>query len=112
MNNGDFATPPDGQTPRMRIFLWGRTSPYRDGVFDAGVVLHEYSHGLSTRLTGGPANSRCLGVGESFGMGEGWGDFLATLVRSRSEYSDYPIGAWASNKPQGVRLYPLSKATI
>lgn len=44
--------------------------PYRDGDLEAGIVIHEYSHGLSTRLTGGPANSGCLGWGESGGMGK------------------------------------------
>jgi Fungalysin metallopeptidase (M36) len=47
--------------------------PYRDGDLEAGIVIHELSHGLSTRLTGGPANSGCLGWAESGGMGEGWG---------------------------------------
>lgn len=45
--------------------------PFRDGDLEAGIVIHEYSHGLSTRLTGGPANSGCLGYGEAGGMGEG-----------------------------------------
>ena len=64
----------------------------------------KYTHGISTRLTGGPANSGCLPWGESGGMGEGralapeqpnrayvafegWGDFLATMVRSKSRPS-------------------------
>lgn len=51
--------------------------PYRDGDLEAGIVIHELSHGLSTRLTGGPANSGCLGWGESGGMGEGWGGPLS-----------------------------------
>src|SRR5690606_4782939 len=29
----------------------------RDGDLDTEVVVHEYGHGISTRLTGGPANS-------------------------------------------------------
>lgn len=40
---------------------------------EAGIVIHELTHGLSTRLTGGPKNSGCLGWGEAGGMGEGWG---------------------------------------
>jgi hypothetical protein len=28
----------------------------RDASFDSGVIVHEYCHGLSTRLTGGPSN--------------------------------------------------------
>jgi hypothetical protein len=55
------------------MYLWNTANPYRDGDLEAGIVIHELSHGLSIRLTGGPANSGCLGWGESGGMGEGWG---------------------------------------
>ncbi|KIY49610.1 hypothetical protein FISHEDRAFT_65088 [Fistulina hepatica ATCC 64428] len=107
-NNANFMTPPDGQNGRMRMYLWNTALPYRDGDFEAGIVIHEFSHGLSTRLTGGPLNSGCLGYGESGGMGEGWGDFIATMIRSTSKYSDYPMGAWAANTEGGIRNYPYS----
>ncbi|KAI0039247.1 peptidase M36 [Auriscalpium vulgare] len=61
-----------------------------------------------TRLPGGPANSGCLSWGESGGMGEGWGDFLATTIRSNSTYSDFPMGAWAANQVDGIRNFPYS----
>lgn len=35
-------------------------------------------------------------------------DFIATSVRSTSSYSDYPMGAWASNDESGIRNYPYS----
>ena len=72
-NNANFATPPDGQRPRMRMYVWDQSTPMRDGDLEAGIVIHEYSHGVSTRLVGGPANSGCLGWGEAGGMGEGIG---------------------------------------
>lgn len=109
-NNANFMTPPDGSNGRMRMYLWNTALPYRDGDFEAGIVIHELSHGLSTRLTGGPANSGCLGFGESGGMGEGWGDFLATMIRSSpSTYNDdFPMGSWAANRSLGIRNYPYS----
>ncbi|KAG6844432.1 hypothetical protein H0H87_007034, partial [Tephrocybe sp. NHM501043] len=107
-NNANFMTPPDGQNGRMRMYLWNTAVPYRDGDLEAGIVIHELSHGLSTRLTGGPANSGCLGWGESGGMGEGWGDFLATTIRSTKEYSDYAMGSWAANQEKGIRNYIYS----
>jgi len=110
-NNANFATPPDGQRGKMRMFVWDTASPYRDGDLEAGIVIHELSHGLSTRLTGGPANSGCLGWGESGGMGEGWGDFLATTIRSSKNYSDFAMGAWAANRPAGIRNYIYSLNT-
>lgn len=50
---------------------------FKDSGFDNGIVIHEYGHGISIRLTGGPANSDCLTNDEQ--MGEGWSDFF-TLV--------------------------------
>ncbi|KAI0077985.1 hypothetical protein K474DRAFT_986387 [Panus rudis PR-1116 ss-1] len=110
-NNANFMTPPDGQNGRCRMYLWNTALPFRDGDLEAGIVIHEYSHGLSTRLTGGPANSGCLGWGEAGGMGEGWGDFLATTIRSNKNYSDYAMGAWAANRDNGIRNYPYSLNT-
>ncbi|GJE93515.1 fungalysin metallopeptidase-domain-containing protein [Phanerochaete sordida] len=121
-NNANFMTPPDGQNGRCRMYLWNTANPYRDGDMEAGIVIHELAHGLSTRLTGGPANSGCLGWGESGGMGEGWGDFLATTIRSvkdrvsdaqlakdgLGEPREYPMGAWAANRDGGIRNYIYS----
>jgi extracellular elastinolytic metalloproteinase len=90
------------------MFLWNTAKPFRDGGLDAGILIHELSHGLSTRLTGGPRNSACLDEREAGGMGEGWGDFIATLVRSTSSYKDYPIGAWPANTKEGIRHFPYS----
>lgn len=80
-NNANFMTPPDGQNGRCRMYLWNTAVPYRDGDLEAGIVIHELSHGLSTRLTGGPLNSGCLGWGESGGMGEGWGGKILAIIR-------------------------------
>lgn len=108
-DNADFMTPPDGQRGRMRMYVWDQSTPFRDGDFEAGIVIHEYSHGLSTRLTGGPANSGCLGWGESGGMGEGWGDALASIIRrTGAAPHDWPMGSWASNRAKGIRNYPYS----
>ncbi|OJA08451.1 hypothetical protein AZE42_05047 [Rhizopogon vesiculosus] len=110
-NNANFMTPPDGQNGRCRMYLWNTANPYRDGDMEAGIVIHELAHGLSTRLTGGPKNSGCLGWGESGGMGEGWGDFFATTIRSTSTYQDYAMGAWAANRDKGIRNYKYSLDT-
>ncbi|EKM51193.1 uncharacterized protein PHACADRAFT_263204 [Phanerochaete carnosa HHB-10118-sp] len=123
-NSAQFFSPPDGRNGRCQIFLWNFANPYRDGVMEAGIIIHELAHGLSTRLTGGPSNSDCLSGngGEGSGMGEGWGDFLATTVRSVKdlvadakaaengvrESRDYPMAAWASSKAGGLRKHPYS----
>ncbi|KAF2679942.1 extracellular metallo proteinase MEP [Lentithecium fluviatile CBS 122367] len=113
-NNANFLTPVDGQAPRMRMYIWNYTTPFKDGAFEAGIVIHEYTHGLSTRLTGGPANSGCLNLVEAGGMGEGWGDFYATAIRLKpndTRTTDYPMGAWAYSNPKGLRPYVYSTDT-
>jgi len=48
-----------------------------DGSLDNGIISHEYGHGISNRLTGGPSNSGCLNNEEQ--MGEGWSDWFALV---------------------------------
>lgn len=110
-NNANFATPPDGQNGRMRMYIWNRTEPNRDCSFEAGVVIHEYTHGLSNRLTGGPANSNCLSIQEASGMGEGWSDFYATAIRLKpgdTRATNYAMGSWIAGNPRGIRTYLYS----
>ncbi|CEL60219.1 Extracellular metalloproteinase 5 OS=Trichophyton rubrum GN=MEP5 PE=1 SV=1 [Rhizoctonia solani AG-1 IB] len=107
-NNANFITPPDGKNGRCYMYLWNAASPFRDSDLEAGIVIHELTHGLSGRLTGGPANAGCLAWGESSGMGEGWSDFFATIIRSTEEYKDFAIGGWVANKPNGIRHYLYS----
>lgn len=49
-----------------------------DGNFDNGVVAHEYGHGISNRLTGGPSAAGCLQNTEQ--MGEGWSDWFGLML--------------------------------
>jgi hypothetical protein len=52
-----------------------------DSDFDNGVIAHEYGHGISNRLTGGPNNSDCLRNAEQ--AGEGWSDFFALALTTK-----------------------------
>ena len=60
----------------------------RDGDFDTGIIFHEYGHGVSNRLTGGPAVN-CLSGNEQ--AGEGWSDYLAIGLLLNPELDD-PAG--------------------
>ena len=40
-NSANFATPPDGQSGRMRMYRFTRPTIDRDGSLDAEIVLHE-----------------------------------------------------------------------
>jgi len=106
--NANFGTPADGQNPRMQMFVCNT----RDGDFDNVVIVHEYTHGISTRLTGGAANSGCLQGNEQ--MGEGWGDFLGLMmtIEPGDQGTDQRgIGTWlvgqGPNGP-GIRPQPYS----
>ncbi|OYU96319.1 MAG: hypothetical protein CFE21_07940 [Bacteroidetes bacterium B1(2017)] len=57
------------------------TAKVYDSDLDNGVMTHEYGHGISIRLTGGPANSSCLNNREQ--GGEGWSDFFALALTTR-----------------------------
>ena len=94
----------------------GAPGPQLDGDLDNGVVVHEYGHGVSTRLTGGPANSSCLNNAEQ--GGEGWSDYLALMLTTdwaTAQLTDGPsaraVGTYASGQAatgRGIRRYPYS----
>ncbi|KAJ3254026.1 hypothetical protein HK103_007565 [Boothiomyces macroporosus] len=111
-DNANFATPPDGQRPEMNMYLWDMTTPQRDGSLENSIPLHEYTHGISNRLTGGSRQANCLGTNEAGGMGEGWSDTTANyLTRKEGETRDTAtsaLGDWVMNQPNGVRKYVYS----
>ncbi|KAH6565143.1 hypothetical protein BASA61_001027 [Batrachochytrium salamandrivorans] len=111
-NNANFATPPDGRSGTMRMFQFTRSSPRRDASLDNGVILHELTHGLSNRLTGGPANSNCLQTAQSGGMGEGWSDVVAVVLEMlSSDTSTTPkvVGGYSTtNRRSGFRQFPYT----
>ena len=75
----------------------GNSVPNRDSDLDAGIIAHEYCHGLSIRLTGGAQTSNCLSGNQQ--AGEGWSD-LCTLVFT-------PDAADTGATPRGVGTYSL-----
>ncbi len=105
-NNANFATPSDGNNPRMQMYIWTAPTPDRDGDLDNGIIAHEYGHGISNRLTGtGPG---CLGNQEQ--MGEGWSDWQAVLLTMRTgdtATTNRGVGTYALNQPiTGVGIRP------
>ena len=88
-------------------------APDRDSDLDAGVIAHEYGHGISNRLTGGPATASCLNNAEQ--MGEGWSDWFGlTLTMSPSDTRTTPrgVGTYVSFQPaDGVGIRPTQYTT-
>ncbi|MBK8225897.1 MAG: M36 family metallopeptidase [Flavobacteriales bacterium] len=100
-NNANFGTPPDGSNPRMQMYRWTSTTPNRDSDLDNGIIAHEYGHGISNRLVGGPSNTSCLGNAEQ--MGEGWSDYFGIVMTMKA--TDTPTTG------RGVGTYVLGQAT-
>ncbi len=88
------------------------TTTYVSGSLDNGIVAHEFGHGISTRLTGGP-NVSCLRNAEQ--MGEGWSDFFSLVTSVRpGDGPDQPrgIGTYAQRQPtngSGIRPFPYTR---
>jgi hypothetical protein len=129
--NANFATPPDGRPGRMQMYLWvdvfqslGLTRDdlvrvyshqVRDGDLDAGVIAHEYGHGVSNRLVGGPSNVSCLRNHQER-QGEGWSDWwsFALLMRDGDDgatprgIGTYVIYEDEGRTGKGIRITPYS----
>ncbi|KAH9167273.1 Fungalysin metallopeptidase-domain-containing protein [Lactarius sanguifluus] len=105
VDNADFATPPDGQSGHMRMFLWDLTSPQRDGALENDIVIHENTHGVTNRMTGGGSGS-CLQTTEAGGMGEGWSDTMADWASQGATTVDFVLGQYVINNPAGIAATP------
>lgn len=109
--NANFGTPPDGQNPVMQMFICGN----KDGDYDNLVIIHEYGHGITNRLTGGAGNVNCL---NSFytpeQMGEGWGDWFGMMMTMKAgdqRTDPRTVGTYLFGQGPGgagIRQYPYS----
>lgn len=96
-------TPVDGVNPVMNMGLV--TSTGRHTAFDSDVVFHEFMHGVTKRLVGGPMNVQALDAPQSGGMGEGWGDYIACSINQTAV-----VGDWVVNNPGGIRGFPYDSS--
>ena len=104
--NGDVLKNELGNTVTVEI---KKSAIDRDSDFDNGIIVHEYGHGISNRLTGGPAASGCLQNQEQ--MGEGWSDFFATVMTAQPTdiaTTQRPMGTYATQNPGGIRPFPYT----
>lgn len=83
-----------------------------DGDLDNGIIAHEYGHGISNRLTGGPSQAGCLNNDEQ--MGEGWSDWFSlvtSVLPGDTGDKKRGIGTFAlreGTNGTGIRRYPYS----
>jgi len=95
----NMLTLPDGKAPIMNMGLVASTG--RHTAFDKSVIPHEYMHGVTNRLVGGPLDQSSLEAPQSGGMGEGWGDYIACTLSD-----DRIVGAWVVDRAGGIRGFP------
>lgn len=121
-NNATYSGGADGEQAAVSLQVFTPTSAgaadaastqLRDSAFDTDVIVHEYAHGVSERLTGGPSVTGCLSNAES--GAEGWSDFLALAVTARpGDHGPDPRGtatyvAFDTNRTgKGLRAHPYS----
>ncbi len=119
-NGANFTTPADGGRPRLQLFIWTGTTPSRDGALDNQILVHEMTHGLSSRLIG---NATGLSSNMSRILGEGWSDFYALAMLSEPDDDQcgiYPIGSYSIQGIipgsgfayySGIRRFPTARRT-
>ena len=120
IDNANFATPPDGFSPRMQMFLWhfpgDPTDPFiaADGANEAGIVYHEYTHGLSNRLVVDADGFSTLGNIQAGSMGEAWSDWYAyDFLQKQGLQADVPgvadvrVGNYVGGGQDLIRFEPI-----
>jgi Fungalysin metallopeptidase (M36)/Fungalysin/Thermolysin Propeptide Motif len=129
--NANFSTPADGSPGRMQMYVWVDafdtlslqpedvvrvySGQVRDGDLDGGVIAHEYGHGISNRLVGGPDNVSCLRTHDER-QGEGWSDFWSYVLTMRKKddgatprgIGTYVVYHEGGREDKGIRITPYS----
>ncbi|HUU82921.1 MAG TPA: M36 family metallopeptidase [Phycisphaerae bacterium] len=83
----------DGSAARLQMYVFTNPDPGRDSAFDADLVFHELTHGLSIRLLGGPAGQ------QPAALAEGWSDFMAIALNAEpgdDPHGPYPFAAFVA----------------
>lgn len=96
----------------VTVALKDEGKPEIDGDFDNGIITHEYGHGISNRLTGGPNNTSCLASAYKYPdgsviyteqMGEGWSDWFGLMMTMKPGDT--------AGKVRGIGTYAQGQAT-
>jgi len=120
IDNANMGTPPDGFRPRMQMYLWhfpgdpSDPSIAADGSNEAGIVYHEYTHGLSNRLVIDQDGFSTLGSIQAGSMGEAWSDWYAyDFLEKQGLQPDVPgvadvrVGQYVSGGQDLIRFEPI-----
>ncbi|KAH6905215.1 hypothetical protein BKA70DRAFT_1505314 [Coprinopsis sp. MPI-PUGE-AT-0042] len=86
--------PTRGPVQSHDVYVWNTALPSRDGDPEAAIMIMS-SPAVFLLVSLVDLSNSC------FGMGERWGDFLATIVRANKVYSEYGMTRISVN-PEGV----------
>ncbi len=112
VNNANMYTPPDGESPVMQMYLFRGGHRNVNGGDDAGIVFHEYTHGLSSRLVSDADGYGALNSAQAGAMGEAWSDWYAmdyivsqflTVRPDMGAYTDYSTSNTIRTQPLDCR---------
>ena len=105
---GQFDNHRDGWSPTMFLFA-SAAGPSRHAAVDPTVVIHEYTHGVSSRLVGGEECALPFVEPEALGFSEGLSDYFALTVVNHIDRSRGGSGSLqvfgGTFQPGGVRDY-------
>ena len=113
-NNAKYILTIDGSNPKIEMGLWDG-NPQIDSDFDNLVIAHEYGHGISSRLVGGPS---AIGLNNTEQMGEGWSDWIGlmmTMEPGDTGATPRTIGTYVEGQGidgSGIRPTPYSTDTM
>jgi hypothetical protein len=123
LDNANFAALADGTPGSMQMYLWGGPpdpffgpDPFFSvsGSDDAGIVYHEYAHGLSSRLVTDTQGFGALNLLQSGAMSEAWSDWYAYDELDREGnltdapgVADVRLGAYEEGPRDLLRSEPM-----
>lgn len=110
---GTFLTTEVNNGATINATLKNDFSGFKHSSLDNGIVIHEYGHGISNRLTG--QGYSCLSTTNSIEqMGEGWSDYFALMLTTRpgdTSVLSRGVGTYSVNQNTsggGIRLAKYS----
>jgi len=110
-SNANMRAQNDGSVAELTLGVWKNDDPPSAGnptALDAGVVIHEFSHGVSQRLVSGRLQKNALSEPQGLALGEAWSDYFAVTILNfyRGAARRFTFGEYASKKANGARPHP------